>query len=104
MQKIVPFLWFNDQAEEAAKNYTSLFKNGRQLARDREKLHRYFQYAEAVTVSIEADIEGDLERVIDYLQQSLPGKVKVTRRVKEAEEVAKPDTGRYRARLKITLG
>jgi predicted 3-demethylubiquinone-9 3-methyltransferase (glyoxalase superfamily) len=27
MQKIVTYLWFNDQAEEAAKLYTSLFKN-----------------------------------------------------------------------------
>ena len=26
MQKITPFLWFNDQAEEAAKFYTSIFK------------------------------------------------------------------------------
>ena len=29
MQKIVPNLWFDDQAEEAAKYYTSIFKNSR---------------------------------------------------------------------------
>lgn len=29
MQKITPFLWFNDQAEEAANFYVSLFKNGK---------------------------------------------------------------------------
>jgi predicted 3-demethylubiquinone-9 3-methyltransferase (glyoxalase superfamily) len=29
MQKITPFLWFDDQAEEAAQFYTSLFKNAR---------------------------------------------------------------------------
>jgi len=29
MQKITPFLWFDDQAEEAAKFYTSLFDNSR---------------------------------------------------------------------------
>jgi predicted 3-demethylubiquinone-9 3-methyltransferase (glyoxalase superfamily) len=29
MQKITPFLWFNGQAEEAAKFYTSIFKNSR---------------------------------------------------------------------------
>ncbi|MBP6911379.1 VOC family protein [Patescibacteria group bacterium] len=28
MQKITPFLWFDKQAEEAAKFYTTLFKNG----------------------------------------------------------------------------
>ena len=29
MQKITTFLWFNDQAEEAAKFYTSIFKNSK---------------------------------------------------------------------------
>jgi len=29
MQKITPFLWFNDRAEEAAKFYVSLFKNSK---------------------------------------------------------------------------
>lgn len=29
MQGITPFLWFNNQAEEAAKFYTSIFKNSK---------------------------------------------------------------------------
>jgi predicted 3-demethylubiquinone-9 3-methyltransferase (glyoxalase superfamily) len=29
MQKITPFLWFDDQAEEAAEFYTSVFANSR---------------------------------------------------------------------------
>ncbi len=29
MQKITAFLWFNDKAEEAAKFYTSIFKNSK---------------------------------------------------------------------------
>ena len=29
MQKISPFLWFDDQAEEAAKFYVSIFKNSK---------------------------------------------------------------------------
>jgi predicted 3-demethylubiquinone-9 3-methyltransferase (glyoxalase superfamily) len=29
MQKITPFLWFDDQAEEAANFYVSIFKNSR---------------------------------------------------------------------------
>ncbi len=32
MQKITPFLWFDDKAEEAAKFYTSIFKNSRILS------------------------------------------------------------------------
>jgi predicted 3-demethylubiquinone-9 3-methyltransferase (glyoxalase superfamily) len=29
MQKITPFLWFDDQAEDAANFYTSIFKNSK---------------------------------------------------------------------------
>lgn len=29
MRKITPFLWFDEQAEEAAKFYTSIFKNSK---------------------------------------------------------------------------
>jgi len=29
MQKITPFLWFNDQAEEAVRFYTSIFKDSK---------------------------------------------------------------------------
>ena len=39
MQEITPFLWFDDQAEEAVKFYTSIFKNsktGRILRYDEE--------------------------------------------------------------------
>jgi predicted 3-demethylubiquinone-9 3-methyltransferase (glyoxalase superfamily) len=35
MQKITPFLWYDNQAEEAAKLYTSLFKNSRMVNVDR---------------------------------------------------------------------
>lgn len=31
MQKISPFLWFDDQAEEAANHYVSIFKNSKIL-------------------------------------------------------------------------
>ena len=29
MQKITPFLWFNDNAEEAVNFYTPIFKNAK---------------------------------------------------------------------------
>jgi predicted 3-demethylubiquinone-9 3-methyltransferase (glyoxalase superfamily) len=40
MQKITPFLWFDHQAEEAAKFYTSIFKNSkvRRILRRSEEL------------------------------------------------------------------
>ncbi|HEX6973338.1 MAG TPA: VOC family protein [Vicinamibacterales bacterium] len=39
MQKITPFLWFNDQAEEAANFYVSVF--------ERSKVSRVTRYGEA---------------------------------------------------------
>jgi predicted 3-demethylubiquinone-9 3-methyltransferase (glyoxalase superfamily) len=38
MQRITPFLWFDDQAEEAVKFYTSIFENS--------KLGRILRYGE----------------------------------------------------------
>jgi predicted 3-demethylubiquinone-9 3-methyltransferase (glyoxalase superfamily) len=62
MQKITPFLWFDHQAEEAAKFYTSIFKNS-QLGR----ILRYGEEAAKISKSgrqvgsvltIEFEIEG----------------------------------------------
>ena len=60
MQKITPFLWFDDQAEEAVKFYTSIFKNS--------KTGRVLCYAEEAAkasgrpvgsvLTIEFEIEG----------------------------------------------
>lgn len=44
MNKITPFLWFNGQAEEAAKFYTSIFKNSKIT-----KLTHYPKAAEQVS-------------------------------------------------------
>ena len=60
MQKITPFLWFDNQAEEAAKFYTSVFKNS--------KVGKILRYDEASAkgaggpvgsvLTIEFEIEG----------------------------------------------
>ncbi|MDB6021757.1 MAG: 3-demethylubiquinone-9 3-methyltransferase [Pedosphaera sp.] len=44
MQKITPFLWFNDNAEEAVKFYTSIFKNSKI-----KKIARYGEEGEKVS-------------------------------------------------------
>ena len=36
MQKITPFLWFDDRAEEAANFYVSIFKNSKVLEVSRQ--------------------------------------------------------------------
>ncbi len=59
-QKITPFLWFNDNAEEAAKFYTSIFKNSKI-----GKISRYDEAGEKVSgrpagsvMTVEFQLEG----------------------------------------------
>jgi predicted 3-demethylubiquinone-9 3-methyltransferase (glyoxalase superfamily) len=59
-QKIAPFLWFDDQAEEAVKFYTSVFKNS--------KIHKITHYDEesskaagkpkGTVMTVEFELEG----------------------------------------------
>ena len=60
MQKITPFLWFDTQAEEAAKFYTSVFKNskiGRILRYDEASAKAAGRPAGSV-LTVEFEIEG----------------------------------------------
>ena len=62
MQKITPFLWFDDKAEQAVKFYTSIFKNsnvGRILRYDEEaaKVSESGRPVGSV-LTIEFEIEG----------------------------------------------
>ena len=60
MQKITPFLWFDDQAEEAVKFYTALFKiskMGRILRYNEEAAEKTGRPVGSV-LTIEFEIEG----------------------------------------------
>ena len=60
MQKITPFLWFDDQAEEAVNFYTSIFKNskvGRVLRYD-ENTAKAAGGTVGSVLTIEFEIEG----------------------------------------------
>jgi predicted 3-demethylubiquinone-9 3-methyltransferase (glyoxalase superfamily) len=50
MQKIVTFLWYNDNAEEAAKFYTSVFKNS--------SIRSVNRIQEGAVMSVTFEIEG----------------------------------------------
>ncbi|HEU5246429.1 MAG TPA: VOC family protein [Candidatus Udaeobacter sp.] len=62
MQKIAPFLWFDNQAEEAVKFYTSIFKNSKvgNILRYGEEAARVSQSGRPVgsVLTIEFEIEG----------------------------------------------
>jgi predicted 3-demethylubiquinone-9 3-methyltransferase (glyoxalase superfamily) len=62
MQKITPFLWFDNQAEEAVKFYASIFKNSKvgNILRYGEEAARVSQSGRPVgsVLTIEFEIEG----------------------------------------------
>jgi predicted 3-demethylubiquinone-9 3-methyltransferase (glyoxalase superfamily) len=60
MQKITPFLWFDDRAEEAANFYTSLFKNSKigRIFRNTEEVAEKTGCPVGSVLTIEFEIEG----------------------------------------------
>ena len=60
MQRITPFLWFDDQAEEAAKFYTSIFKNSRigKIARYDKAGEKAAGRPAGSVMSVEFQLEG----------------------------------------------
>jgi len=55
MSKITPFLWYDNQAEEAAELYSSIFKNSRVLEVSRYGEGGPFPAGTAMTVTFELD-------------------------------------------------
>ena len=60
MQRITPCLWFDNQAEEAAKFYTSIFKNARigRIARYGKAGFEIHGRAEGTVMTVEFEING----------------------------------------------
>jgi len=60
MQKIVPNLWFDSQAEEAAKLYTSLFTNSRvgKVTRYGKAGYEIHRQPEGKVMTVEFELEG----------------------------------------------
>jgi predicted 3-demethylubiquinone-9 3-methyltransferase (glyoxalase superfamily) len=60
MQKITPFLWFSDNAEQAVKFYTSIFKNSKigKIARYDEAGEKVAGRPAGSVMTVEFQIEG----------------------------------------------
>src|SRR5262245_42368714 len=60
MQKITPFLWFNNQAEEAARFYTSIFKNSRvgKIARYQKATEKVSGQPAGSVMTVEFELDG----------------------------------------------
>ena len=60
MQKITPFLWFDNQAEEAAEFYVSIFENSRigRITRYGKEGYEIHGRTEGTVMTVEFEIEG----------------------------------------------
>lgn len=60
VKPITPCLWFDDQAEEAAKHYTSIFRNSRitDIARYGKASHEQFRKNEGKVMTVAFTLEG----------------------------------------------
>jgi len=60
MQKITPCLWFDNQAEEAANFYTSIFKNSKisNIARYGKEGHEIHAREAGTVMTVDFEIEG----------------------------------------------
>lgn len=60
IQKIAPCLWFDDQGEEAARFYVSVFKNGRivNVARYGEAGHEIHGRAAGSVMTVDFELDG----------------------------------------------
>jgi len=61
MQKITPFLWFDDQAEDAAKFYTSIFDDSKmgRIFRCTEEVAETIGHPVGSVITVEFEIEGE---------------------------------------------
>jgi predicted 3-demethylubiquinone-9 3-methyltransferase (glyoxalase superfamily) len=59
--KITPFLWFDDNAEEAAKFYTSIFKNSKvgKISRYGKEGYEIHRRPAGTAMTVEFEIEGE---------------------------------------------
>jgi predicted 3-demethylubiquinone-9 3-methyltransferase (glyoxalase superfamily) len=60
IQKITPWLWFDDQAEEAAKFYTEIFKNSKikKISRYGKEGYEIHRKREGSVMTVEFELDG----------------------------------------------
>jgi predicted 3-demethylubiquinone-9 3-methyltransferase (glyoxalase superfamily) len=81
MQRITPFLMFNDQCEAAARHYTSIFKNSRVLSissqsaeieLDGQRVHMYnggpsFSFSDGISLYVNCETQEEVDYYWDKL-------------------------------------
>ncbi len=77
MKKVTPFLWFDDQAEEAMNFYVSIFKNSQILSGNRFELDGqefmvlnggpHFKFNEAVSLFVNCETQEEVDEFWEKL-------------------------------------
>jgi predicted 3-demethylubiquinone-9 3-methyltransferase (glyoxalase superfamily) len=79
MQKVTPFLWFDGQAEEAAKFYVSLFKNSKLLSPTTFQLDGqefiafnggpHFSFTPAISLFVNCETQQEVDELWERLSE-----------------------------------
>jgi predicted 3-demethylubiquinone-9 3-methyltransferase (glyoxalase superfamily) len=79
MQKITPFLWFNDNAEEAMKFYVSIFKNSKILSSTTLQLDGqeffafnggpHFTFTPAISLFVNCETQQEVDELWEKLSE-----------------------------------
>jgi predicted 3-demethylubiquinone-9 3-methyltransferase (glyoxalase superfamily) len=77
MQKITPFLWFDNNAREAMKFYTSIFKNSKILGANRFRIEGQefiafdggpqFKFTEAISIYVDCKTQKEVDTLWEKL-------------------------------------
>ena len=83
MQKITPFLWFDDRAEEAARFYVSIFKNSKIVSISGSSARfqldgrefiafnggPHFTFTEAISLFVNCETQGEVDELWEKLSE-----------------------------------
>jgi predicted 3-demethylubiquinone-9 3-methyltransferase (glyoxalase superfamily) len=79
MQKVTPFLWFDNKAEEAAKFYVSIFKNSKLLSPTTFQLDGqefiafnggpHFTFTPAISLFVNCETQQEVDELWDKLSE-----------------------------------
>lgn len=79
MQKVTPFLWFDNKAEEAAKFYVSVFKNSKLLSPTTFQLDGqefiafnggpHFAFTPAISLFVNCETQQEVDELWDKLSE-----------------------------------